>query len=223
MQAKKFVKPLLMTAMVIMLVVATVFATMAYMTSTAKVTNLFTVGNVTLKMDETDVDIYGVKDGETRVTTNSYRLVPGKTYTKDPIITVTANSEESYLFVTVANPLIGYEADTTEQPTMETQMLANGWKVHQEATATTPTVYVYVGAGAGADADAMKVGGVATDTAIKVFDNFTLKSDLTATQMEALNNTEVELNAYAIQAQLDTEGKTAAEVAWTALQTHLNG
>ena len=220
MQAKKFVKPLLMTAMVIMLVVATVFATMAYMTSTAKVTNLFTVGNVALKMDETDVDVYGVQDGDTRVTTNSYRLVPGKTYTKDPIITVTANSEESYLFVTVANPLIGYEADTTEKPTMETQMLANGWKVHQAATATTPTVYVYVGDAA----DAKKVGGIATDTAIKVFDNFTLKSDLTATQMEALNNTEVELNAYAIQAQLDIpEGESAAEVAWTALQTHLNG
>ena len=109
---KKMIKPLLLAATAIMLVVATVFATMAYMTSTATVTNVFTVGDVKLHMYESKVDKFGVKEavqpdnnGIPGTDANSYHLLPGKTYLKDPTIYVDGNSESSYLFVRLRNDL----------------------------------------------------------------------------------------------------------------------
>ena len=88
---------------VCLLATAIIGTTLAYFTDDATVTNTFTVGKVTITMDETDVDIYGVKDGENRVTTNDYKLIPGREYIKDPIIHVGADSEDCYLFVTIDN------------------------------------------------------------------------------------------------------------------------
>lgn len=81
----------------VLLVVSTVFVTMAFLTSQDTVKNTFTVGNVTITLDETDVNLYGVKDGETRVKENEYKLIPGHEYIKDPTVTVTEGSEESYV------------------------------------------------------------------------------------------------------------------------------
>ena len=81
----------------VLLVVSTVFVTMAFLTSQDTVTNTFTVGNVTITLDETDVDLYGVKDSETRVDKNEYKLIPGHEYIKDPTVTVAKGSEESYV------------------------------------------------------------------------------------------------------------------------------
>ena len=49
-------KAMLMTLCAIILVVATVFGTMAYLTSTDEVNNTFTVGNVKITLDEAKVD-----------------------------------------------------------------------------------------------------------------------------------------------------------------------
>lgn len=89
--------------------------TLAYLTSQDTVTNTFTVGNVKITLDEAEVDAAGKpinKEGAVvtdlaaanRVTGNSYKLIPGHTYTKDPTVTVKAGSEESYvrMLVTVA-------------------------------------------------------------------------------------------------------------------------
>ncbi|MBQ3062404.1 MAG: hypothetical protein IJD03_01960, partial [Clostridia bacterium] len=93
-------KALLMTLCAVMLVAASVMGTMAYLTSTTGVvTNTFTVGKVGITLDEAKVTEYGVKDGDTRVMANTYKLVPGHTYVKDPTVHVAADSEESYLFV----------------------------------------------------------------------------------------------------------------------------
>lgn len=94
---KKF-KALLVVACALLLVAASVFGTMAYLTSTDTVTNTFTVGKVDIKLDEAKVDADGkpVTPAE-RVKENSYKLLPGHTYTKDPTVTVEAGSEESYV------------------------------------------------------------------------------------------------------------------------------
>lgn len=89
-------KAMLMTLCAIILVVATVFGTMAYLTSTDTVTNTFTVGNVAIKLDEAKVDENGV-GGTERVKVNDYKLMPGHTYTKDPTVTVVDGSEKSYV------------------------------------------------------------------------------------------------------------------------------
>ena len=91
-------KALLLTLCAVLLVAASVLGTMAYLTSTDTVTNTFTVGKVEIKLDEAKVNADGIPvEGADRVTANSYKLMPGNTYTKDPTVTVKAGSEESYV------------------------------------------------------------------------------------------------------------------------------
>ena len=91
-------KALLLTLCAVLLVAASVLGTMAYLTSTDTVTNTFTVGKVEIKLDEAKVTADGIPvEGAARVTENSYKLMPGNTYTKDPTVTVKAGSEESYV------------------------------------------------------------------------------------------------------------------------------
>ena len=71
---------------------------MAYLTSTDTVENTFTVGNVKITLDEAKVNTDGtLVEGAARVKANSYKLLPGHTYTKDPTVTVKAGSESSYV------------------------------------------------------------------------------------------------------------------------------
>ena len=86
-------KALLLTLCAVLLVAASVLGTMAYLTSTAKVENTFTIGKVEITLDETDV----TNPNGPRVKANSYKLMPGTTYTKDPTVTVLKGSEDSYV------------------------------------------------------------------------------------------------------------------------------
>lgn len=91
-------KALLLTLCAVLLIAASVLGTMAYLTSTAKVENTFTIGKVEIKLDEAKVNANGIpEEGAARVTANSYKLMPGRTYTKDPTVTVLNGSEESYV------------------------------------------------------------------------------------------------------------------------------
>lgn len=91
-------KALLLTLCAVLLIAASVLGTMAYLTSTAKVENTFTIGKVEIKLDEAKVNADGIPvEGAARVQANSYKLMPGTTYTKDPTVTVKAGSEESYV------------------------------------------------------------------------------------------------------------------------------
>ncbi|MBO5702781.1 MAG: hypothetical protein J6S71_10110 [Clostridia bacterium] len=128
-------KALLLVMSALLLVVSTVFATMAYLTSSVKITNTFTVGNVTITMDETDVNAYGDSNGTRSANGNQYKLIPGHRYIKDPIIHVVAGSEECYLFVKLEDGL----ADIQDADTIATQMVAAGWEKVSSAT----NVWVY--------------------------------------------------------------------------------
>lgn len=126
---------LMFTAMLLVCVIA-VGATFAYLTSTGTVTNTFTVGNVTITLDEAKVNIYGepINDEDDivdvteapRVFANTYTLIPGHEYTKDPTIHVYPNSESCYLFVKVVNGLSAIESNE-EGKSIEAQMNDNGW------------------------------------------------------------------------------------------------
>lgn len=171
------------------LVVASVLGTMAYLTSTDSVSNTFTVGNVSITLDEAKVDQYGtaVTPAE-RVKENGYKLIPGRTYIKDPTVHVTAGSEDSWLFVKVVDEIAGIEADTT----VAAQMAANGWTAVEGAT----NVYAYkTTVTAGQD--------------IKVFENFTIKGDAAVADYAGKTIT---IEAYAIQA----DGFGTAAEAWAA-------
>ena len=61
---------------------AAIGATFAYLTDTKTVKNTFTVGDVKIKLDETNVN---APEGD-RVTSNTYNVYPGAVVTKDPIV-----------------------------------------------------------------------------------------------------------------------------------------
>ena len=86
-------KALLLTLCAVLLVAASVLGTMAYLTSTDTVTNTFTIGKVEITLDETDV----TNPNGPRVKANSYKLMPGTTYTKDPTVTVLNGSDAAYV------------------------------------------------------------------------------------------------------------------------------
>ena len=91
-------KALLLSLCAVLLVAATVFTTVAYLTSKDDVKNTFTIGKVNIKLDEAKVDETGnAIEGADRVKENSYKLMPGHTYTKDPTVTVLKGSEEAYV------------------------------------------------------------------------------------------------------------------------------
>lgn len=99
----KMKKIALIAVCAMLLVCVTIGATVAYLTSTDKVENTFAVGKVKITLDEAQVDTEGNPVPGTdanpnpRVKENSYKLMPGHTYTKDPTVTVKSPSEESYV------------------------------------------------------------------------------------------------------------------------------
>lgn len=62
--------------------IAIVGASLAYFTDTKTATNTFTMGNVKIELDETDIKN---PEGD-RVTSNAYDVYPGAVVTKDPIV-----------------------------------------------------------------------------------------------------------------------------------------
>lgn len=173
-------KALVLALCAVLLVVTTVFVTMAFLTSEDSVQNTFTVGEVTISLDELDVDDSD-KDGSTtdRDKANEYKLIPGKTYTKDPTIHVGANSEDCYLFVKVENGLVDAEADGST--TIEAQMTANGWSL----VAGETNIYVYKEI-------------VSKNTDVVVFSNFTIDGE---TVVANFKDAKINVTAYAIQAE----------------------
>lgn len=189
-------KSLILAACAIMLVCATIAGTLAYLTATASVKNTFTVGNVAITMDETDVDDSTLN--EERDTENKYKLLPGQTYTKDPTIHVQAGSEDCYVFVKVENGLSAIEGGTT----IAQQMRANGWTVIDEGNG------IYG-----------KTDPVSEDTNVVVFNNFTISGNTNASTLAEYANAEIKVTAYAIQA----EGFDSAQAAWAAAGTEAQG
>lgn len=90
-------KALALALCAVLLVVTSVLGTLAYLKDSATAVNTFTVGNIEITLDEADVNENGEVISNNRVTENDYRLLPGKTYVKDPTVTVKANSEDCYV------------------------------------------------------------------------------------------------------------------------------
>ena len=193
---KKMFKVMLLVLCAALLVAGSVLGTLAYLKDTKSVTNTFTVGKVEITLDEAKTDEYGVENiSANRVTTNSYKLIPGHTYTKDPIVTVVAKSEKCYLYVKVNNGIAGIEANENGNDTIEEQILANDWV----KLAGVNNVYYKV-----IDASASE-----SNIPCPVFGEFTIASDANVANY---GSAKIEITAYAIQA----DGFDTAAAAWTA-------
>lgn len=93
MTKKRFVAILLCMTLVAL---AAIGATFAYLTDTKSVNNTFTMGNVAIKLDETDIK----NPNGDRVTSNEYNVYPGAVVTKDPIVHNTGKNA-AYIRATV--------------------------------------------------------------------------------------------------------------------------
>lgn len=205
MKNRRFVKPALIVVAMVLVCVLSVLGTLAYLQSTTEVAvNTFTVGNVAITLDETDVDAYGVKDGETRVLTNEYKLIPAHTYTKDPIIHVDADSEDAYIgaVITVkgasALKAKGIEADDFLGANGFNLTVKSGWTVVKidDKSSIADNAYVYA---------LVYSDKVSADADVTIFDAFTAPN-MANGDLATLGNTIINVQGYAIQA----DGFTAA-------------
>ena len=218
MQKKKNKINYIVAALLVLLLVIAALATSAYSKYVRKYSaefkaDIVALGQVEIFLTETKVDEYGTPlTGAEAGTTNqgqAYKLVPGFTYTKDPLITVVSGSNPCWLFVEVKNDIEQFEASTNP---IETQMLENGW---------TPidgeeNVYYHD-----------IVDAFDAEQTVKVFEEFTI--DGYANEVEGWDavtpdSTTVTICAYAIQADgFNDEEKSKEEniaSAWAALNAN---
>ena len=185
-------KTLTIILAMVMVAALSVAATLAYLTSTTgPVTNTFTVGNVKITLDEAKVTELGVKDGESRVTENSYKLYPSHQYVKDPTVHVDAASDDCWLFVKVVDELAAIEDATT----IADQLTANEWTPVEGQTG----VYAYKAI-------------VSKGANIPVFESFKIKTDVDNDTLATYAGKTITVTAYAVQA----DGFTTAAAAWAA-------
>lgn len=165
---KKILTASLLLLCAVALVATSVLTTVALLTSSAGVSNVFTVGDVKISMFESKVNSAGqpldangnlvskTHEPAVKVDTNSYHLIPGETYVKDPTIYINSGEmDDMYLFVKSTNMIRSAEAGNysdrdrdgqggNDTPlAMREQMLANGWVEFVRSGDGVEIVWVY--------------------------------------------------------------------------------
>ena len=233
---------LLMTLCAVLLVVASVLGTLAYLTSRDEVNNTFTIGQVQIKLDEAKVTPDGVPVANAdRVQANEYKLIPGHTYTKDPTVTVLDGSEESYVRMKVtfnnaralialctdpefAGEVTGVEnafplirmVNFVEASAMKWDGIIPDNTVELEDMLANSKYFAYDAANDTLTYYFYFAGTVAApdgDVALPtLFDEIKVPEWVTGEQLAALTNFKIDIVAEAIQA----EGFANADAAWAA-------
>lgn len=196
----------------VLLVTATIFGTMAYLTSTDEVVNTFTVGSVAIQLDEAKANTDGtLVEGADRVDANSYKLLPGHTYAKDPMVTVLSGSENSYIRMTVTVSKAA-ELDAIFDPKANLLSIFNGydstnWIYQGETDDTTNNTRTYE------FWYKDTVSALEEDVALDaLFDSITVPGEINNDQLKTIEGMTITVNAYAIQA----DGFNDAAAAWAA-------
>ena len=224
-------KALLLTLCAVLLVAASVLGTMAYLTSTDSVENTFTVGSVAITLDEAKVNVNGQpvdKDGDVvelgkapRVVENSYKLMPGHTYTKDPTIHVDAASEDCFIRakVTLTNAK-EWIAIATKYADNKVENIIKGtddsiWWVSQPAvdeTANTVTYTFVYKDESHTDELGKRIWTSADSKDLVLFDKIVMPDNLTNDELKGVASSKITVVAEAIQA----DGFEDADAAWAA-------
>ena len=180
-------KKVLSIVAVVLVLCCAIGGTLAWLTDkTGPVVNTFTVGDINLDLSESE--------------NLNLKMVPGNTITKDPKVTVQANSEKCWLFVKV-DKSANFDQYLTYTP-------ATGWEL------VTGTDNVY----------ARKVTTADFGTAFSVLQNdqVTVKGTVTEGMMTSLTTASyptLTITAYATQLHKSaTEDFTAVD-AWAAAST----
>lgn len=151
---------------VVLVLCCAIGGTLAWLTDkTASVKNTFTVGDINIELKET---------------TTNYKMVPGNTITKDPKVTVQANSEACWLFVKVEK--------SSNFDSFMTYEMADGW------TALPSVAGVYYREVAATTA--------ATDFSVLKGDSVSVEDAVTKADLNALTQSTfptLTFTAYAVQ------------------------
>lgn len=241
-------KALLLTMCAALLVAGSIIGTVAYLTDSAEVKNTFTVGKVGLTLDETKVneagqplkgdEVAGANDTADRwtPTTNDpeqeYHLLPGHKYTKDPTVTVTADSEDAYvrMLATITydegadKVFAQYKNDNLFAPWLD---INAAWKVVGTKPVTTKTTDTETGKVTVSRTYEFRYWDAANDTdkivahsddATKLpalFTTLAIPGELTNAEIATLEGMEIKVVAHAIQ----SSGFADAGAAWAAFDT----
>jgi predicted ribosomally synthesized peptide with SipW-like signal peptide len=201
---KKFLKSMALVCCAILLVVCSIVGTFAYLTSTANVTNTFTVGKVKITLDESKLNADGITvDPSEKVLTQTYHLMPGITYQKDPTVHVELGSEKCWVFIKIVNNIdaidLANDPAIANDGSIEDQLETNGW------TQLTGETGVYYKADVDATTEAKDLRVFSTVTIQNTVDNNTLKD---------FSDKTIDITAYAVQAA----GISEVDKAWDAVK-----
>ena len=207
-------KALLMMVCAVMLVLVSVMGTIAYLTSQDTVTNTFTVGKVAITLDEAKANADGslFDQGATRVKANNYKLLPGHTYAKDPMVTVLEGSENSYIKMTVTFTKAA-ELDAIFAPAgADMTSIFNGYDgsnwiakdVTKDTVKNTRTYEFWYKEAVAAPSENVPLDAL--------FDSIAVPGSITNEQLATIEGMTITVNAYAIQA----DGFATPEAAWAA-------
>jgi hypothetical protein len=176
---------------------------MAYLKKqTEVVQNTFAIGKVGITLDEAKVNEAGKpvdEDGNVldnvadapRVYENKYKLIPGRTYVKDPTITVDADSQPCILFVVLYLPRKISAVMDNYQEGLGKQITDNGWRainIYPEELENHEEYMVFA------------YPQLATaNMKIPFFSSITIQESVTGDQLKGLDLSEIRISAYAFQ------------------------
>ncbi len=177
-------KALLLVLAAALIVVASIGGTLAWLSDkTTAITNTFTAGDVGITLTEPNYD-----------GNDSAILVPGVSIDKDPTVTVTADSEDCYVFVKVTNELSD---------------ILSGFAINSDWEA--------VGGHSGLYQYKEIVQKSSTDTVLtKLFTSITVDQDADADTVATYDGKTIVVTAYAIQSDIISEADAITQAA-TAL------
>ncbi len=214
-------KKLIIVSVALVLVVCfAVGMTIAYLKATAPtpVKNTFTVGNITMKLDEAKVNTDGTPvENADRVTENEYHLLPACTYTKDPTVTINEGSEECYVRMRVYFEAKEDAPDTFVLADALAVLFGNGglpqdycnwdpngkWEVYSYDTTTHALEFRYT----------EKVDALSAEQVLDpLFTTITVPGAISNENLAKLAGLQIRIEADAIQ----TAGFADAAAAWAA-------
>ena len=199
----RLTKVLCLVMCALLLITGSVFLTLAFLSDTTEtVINTFTVGNVSIDLDEAKVDLYGEpEDGADRVKANDYKLIPGEEYTKDPVITVNEGSEPAYVYLGLA---IDQNVAAVIDTSIADQLATEGWlPLTIDSTgavwtdSTDSTLYnIYY------KAEPVDARNAAVE--VKTFKSFSVLDNPTDQQLENAAGKTIKVKAFAVQSDNTT-------------------
>ena len=209
---------LIMILSIVLALSASTLGTLAYLADDDFVVNTLTVGNVKIKVDEAAVDADGklISDAE-RTDKNTYHLIPGMNYTKDPTLTVEKGSSKSYvrMLVTLDHyseikdiESLGEEAFALEKLVSEidkNKWILQGTKTIDQTANTITFEYRYH--------EPVDASAATSDKVLEpLFTSFTIPAQVTNDELQSIDNMKITVYGHAIQAT----GFEDADDAWTA-------